>query len=35
MISNLLQRASDKNILKNIVTGDKMWVYDCDFETKE
>jgi hypothetical protein len=35
MISNLLQKANDKNILKNIIIGDRMWVYDYDIETKE
>jgi hypothetical protein len=33
---NLLQRASnDENLLKNVITGDKTWVYGCDVETKQ
>ena len=24
----------NENILKNIITGDEMWVYGCDLETK-
>jgi hypothetical protein len=35
MISNLLQRANDENLLKYVITGDKMWVFDYDIETKE
>jgi hypothetical protein len=33
-LQNLLKRANDENILKYVITGDGMWVYDCDFKTK-
>jgi hypothetical protein len=33
---NLLQRANDnKDLLKNVITGDEMWVYGYDIETKQ
>jgi hypothetical protein len=33
---NFLQRENDnKNLLKNVITGDETWVYDYDVETKQ
>jgi hypothetical protein len=33
---HLLQRANDdENLLKNVITGDKTWVYGYDVETKQ
>jgi hypothetical protein len=33
---DFLQRANDdENLLKNVITGDKTWVYSYDVETKK
>jgi hypothetical protein len=34
-IDDILQRANDEKIFKNVITGDKMWVSGYDIETKE
>jgi hypothetical protein len=34
--ADLLQRANyDKNLLKNVITSDEMWVYGYDVETNQ
>jgi hypothetical protein len=35
-LQNLLQRAKDnENLLKNVITSNRMWIYSCDFETEQ
>lgn len=35
LTDDLLQRANDENLLKNVITGDNTWVYNYDTETKK
>jgi hypothetical protein len=35
MCENLLQRANDENLLKNVITGGETWVYGYDVETRQ
>jgi hypothetical protein len=30
---NLLQKANDENLLKNVITGGEMWAYGYDADT--
>jgi hypothetical protein len=32
---NLLQRANDENLLKNVITSDETWVYSYNIESKQ
>jgi hypothetical protein len=33
--ADFLKRVNDKNLLKNVMTGDETWVYGCDTEAKQ